>query len=77
MGQSGTGKPHVIAATGSALVNVVRRVLFIRTTDLAEGRSNMSRSDLEAVGPSASRRNAIARPPRPNRPTWIGHAPDH
>ena len=35
-GQSGTGKSHVIAAIGSALVDAGRRVLFTRTTDMVQ-----------------------------------------
>ena len=35
-GQSGTGKSHVIAAIGSALIDAGRRVLFTRTTDMVQ-----------------------------------------
>jgi DNA replication protein DnaC len=35
-GQSGTGKSHVMAAIGSALVDAGRRVLFTRTTDMVQ-----------------------------------------
>ena len=35
-GQSGTGKSHVIAAIGSALIDAGHRVLFTRTTDMVQ-----------------------------------------
>jgi DNA replication protein DnaC len=35
-GQSGTGKSHVMAAIGSALIDAGRRVLFTRTTDMVQ-----------------------------------------
>jgi DNA replication protein DnaC len=35
-GQSGTGKTHLLAAIGSALVDAGRRVLFVRTTDMVQ-----------------------------------------
>lgn len=35
-GQSGTGKSHVLAAIGSALIDIGRRVLFTRTTDIVQ-----------------------------------------
>ncbi len=35
-GQSGTGKSHVVAAIGSALIDAGRRVLFTRTTDMVQ-----------------------------------------
>jgi DNA replication protein DnaC len=35
-GQSGTGKSHVVAAIGSALIEAGRRVLFTRTTDMVQ-----------------------------------------
>lgn len=35
-GQSGTGKSHVVAAIGSALIDAGRRVLFASTTDIVQ-----------------------------------------
>jgi DNA replication protein DnaC len=35
-GQSGTGKTHVIAAIGHALIDIGRRVLFSTTTDMVQ-----------------------------------------
>jgi DNA replication protein DnaC len=35
-GQSGTGKSHVLAAIGNALIDIGRRVLFTRTTDMVQ-----------------------------------------
>ncbi|WP_366509346.1 ATP-binding protein, partial [Mesorhizobium sp.] len=35
-GQSGTGKTHVIAAIGHALIDAGRRVLFSSTTDMVQ-----------------------------------------
>lgn len=35
-GQSGTGKSHLIAAIGSALIDAGRRVLFTRTIDMVQ-----------------------------------------
>jgi DNA replication protein DnaC len=42
-GQSGTGKSHVLAAIGSALIDAGRRVLFIRTTDMVQKLQNARR----------------------------------
>jgi DNA replication protein DnaC len=35
-GQSGTGKSHLVAAIGNALIDAGRRVLFTRTTELVQ-----------------------------------------
>ncbi|WP_292277641.1 hypothetical protein [Mesorhizobium sp.] len=62
-GQSGTGKTHVIAALGHALIDAGRRVLFSTITDGAEdsGRSPRDQSLLDA------RQTRQVRPHRPRK----------
>jgi DNA replication protein DnaC len=48
-GQSGTGKSHVVAAIGSALIDAGRRVLFTRTTDMVQ-KLQTARRELALAG---------------------------